>query len=192
MVLPRKTTTVPIVFLAVEDPVAIGVAPNFARTGGNITGFMTFNPELAGKWLEILKEVAPRILRVAVVFNPKTTHYYRDVYALPLQSAARSLGIELTEAHIEDQALIDSIIAACAKETICGLFVIPDPFTLTFRLAIIAAAAQHRVPAVYSYSDMVRVGGRARSGRCGQTQGRRRRARGPHRSSRGVSDHLPS
>jgi len=159
MALARETSSVPIVFLAVEDPIAIGVVSSYARPSANVTGFMTFNPELAGKWLEILREVAPHISRVALLFNPQTSPYYHAVYMLPLQSAAQSMSIQLVETPVHEQAQIAPAIAACARESTCGLVMTPDAFTMAQRLVIIGAVAQQRVPAIYPYSDLVRAGG---------------------------------
>jgi putative ABC transport system substrate-binding protein len=158
MALARETSTVPIVFLAVEDPVATGLVSSFARPGGNLTGFMTFNPELAGKWLEVLKEIVPHISRVAATFNPKSTAAYREIYLRALRTAARSYAVVLAELPIDEAAQIDSAVATCAS-TLCRLIVLPDNFTIAHRHAVVAAAAHHRVPAIYHFTDLVRIGG---------------------------------
>ena len=141
----EQTRTIPIVFVLVADPVGQGFVQSLARPGGNITGFTSFDPALMGKWLQLLKEVAPGLTRVAAIFNPDTTPYAfftRDVKAAP------SLGVTVTPAPVHDDAAIEAAIAAQAREPGGGLICLPDSFTAAHRDVIIAAATRHRLPLI--------------------------------------------
>jgi putative ABC transport system substrate-binding protein len=155
--LQRETRTIPIVFVAVVDPVATGIVPNLNRPGGNITGFAAWEPTLAGKWLELLSEIAPRLKRAAIMFNPDIAH--PSVYMPSLETAARSLKIAPITAPVHSDAEIETAIIALGREPGGGLVVIPDGFTLGHRASIILAAARNNVPAVYGVSDYARDGG---------------------------------
>ena len=140
--LARETRTIPIVFAGVSDPIGAGYVDNLARPGGKITGFMTGNAAaLGGKWVELLKQIAPRTLHVALLFNPATT--------VPLQAAASSFAVEVSAAPVHAKDEIEGVIAAQAHDPGGGLIVMPDVFNDGNRELIIALAARYSVPAIY-------------------------------------------
>jgi putative ABC transport system substrate-binding protein len=153
------TRSIPIVFSTSADPVGSGFVQSLARPGGNATGFTNSHASMGGKWLEILMEIAPRTARVGVLFNPGTAPRNGDFYLKPMQELAPTFGIGVFPAPLRDVAAIAPTIAAYAAEPIGGFVVTPDSFTVAHRVAIAAAAAQYRVPAVYPYYYFVAVGG---------------------------------
>jgi putative ABC transport system substrate-binding protein len=157
----RETRTIPIVFVNVGDPVASGLVAKLNEPGGNITGFADFEPALAGKWLELLSEIAPGLKRAATMFNAFNfdTTRLASIYGPPLVTAARSLKVVLIGAPVRSDAEIDAAIIALAREPGGGLAVMPDVFTLGHRASIISAAARNDIPAVYGLSYFARDGG---------------------------------
>jgi len=149
--------TIPIVFVNVSDPVASGLVARLDRPGGNITGFAAFEATLAGKWLELLSEIAPGLKRAAIMFNPDTVP--ESVYMPSFEIAGRSLKVEPIIAHVHDEAEIETTIIALGREPGGGLVVMPDVFLNAHDALIISAAARNNVPAVYSASELVRDGG---------------------------------
>jgi ABC transporter substrate binding protein len=146
--LQRETRTIPIVFTAVIDPVGAGFVDGLARPGGNITGFMVYEPSVVGKWLAMLKEIAPALVRVGLLGNPKTAAYY-DYLLRAAESAAPSLGIEIVPSRVENAAAdIERAIAALASGPNGGMFVLPDNTISINRDLIVALAARYRLPAV--------------------------------------------
>ena len=146
--LQRETRTIPIVFIAVTDPVGAGLVDGLARPGGNITGFMAYEPSVVGKWLAMLKEIAPALARVGLLGNPKTAAYY-DYLLRAAESAAPSLGIEIVPSRVENAAAdIERAIAALASGPNGGMFVLPDNTISINRDLIVALAARYRLPAV--------------------------------------------
>jgi putative tryptophan/tyrosine transport system substrate-binding protein len=157
--LQEQTRTIPIVFVLMPDPVGLGVVQSLARPGGNITGFSSFDPPLIGKWLQLLKEVAPIITRVAIIFNPDTTTaVLRDMANRAVEDAAPSLRVTVTLAPVRDDAAIEEAIATEAREPGGGLIALPDSFNSTHRDVIIAAAARHSLPAIGTI-EFPRAGG---------------------------------
>jgi putative ABC transport system substrate-binding protein len=152
----RETRTIPIVFVIVADPVAMGVVANLNRPGGNVTGFAVLEPTLGGKWLELLSEIAPGLKRAATMFNPDLPG--PSVFMPSFQAAARSLKVEPITAHVRSDAEIETVIATLGREPRSGL-VVGDAFTFSHRATIISAAARNNVPAVYSLSTFARDGG---------------------------------
>jgi putative tryptophan/tyrosine transport system substrate-binding protein len=151
--LQRETSVVPIVFTGVADPIGSGFVASLARPGGNITGFLLFEASITGKWLAMLKEVAPDLARAALVINPKSAPYYQ-FYLCAAQAAASSLGIDLVLATIDNAPTqIEQTIAAFAR--------VPNGDTNTnpHRDLMIRLAARHRLPAVYSDRFFVTAGG---------------------------------
>jgi putative ABC transport system substrate-binding protein len=142
------THTIPVVFVAVNDPVGQGFISSLARPGGNITGFTFIDPELVGKWLEMLTEMAPSVRRAALMFNPKTNAYYH-AYVRGLGAAPNKLTSELVAAPVRDQAEIEAAIAAIAREPGGGLIGAADVFNVTHRQLIISLAERYRLPALY-------------------------------------------
>jgi putative ABC transport system substrate-binding protein len=155
--LRRAATTIPIVFVLVSDPVGQGFVESLARPGGNITGFTNFEFSMVGKWVELLKEVAPRSKRIAVIFNPETAPYTQR-YLHPFEDAARSFAVEPVTAPVHSDTEIESVIAALAQSE-GGMIVMTDPFTAVHRKIIVSLAARYRVPAVYPYHFFTVEGG---------------------------------
>ena len=154
----KRTRTIPIVFAVVSDPIGSGFVANFARPGGNVTGITNIEPTMASKWLELLKEVAPRVVRVAFLFNPATAPY-AEYYLSPFKAAAASVAMEPIAAPVRSTFELESAIAAQARTPNGGLVVMTDSFMVTHRAEITALAARHRVPAVYPFRDFVEAGG---------------------------------
>jgi putative tryptophan/tyrosine transport system substrate-binding protein len=144
--LREQTRTIPIVFVLLADPVGQGFVHNLARPGGNVTGFSSFDAALMGKWLQLLKEVAPGLTRVTAIFNPDTAPY--AFFNREIEAAGTSLGMTVTPAPVHDDAAIEEAIAAQARESGGGLICLPDSFTDTHRDVIIAAATRHRLPLI--------------------------------------------
>ncbi len=156
--LQQATQAIPIVFVLVADPVAQGFVASLARPGGNITGFTNFEFSMAGKWLEMLKETAPRLAHVALVFNPETAPFY-PLFLHSLEAAGRSLAVEVTASPVRDDAEIERAVAALGRDAGGGLVVMPDAFTGVHRERIIELAARYRVPAVYPFRFFAASGG---------------------------------
>jgi putative tryptophan/tyrosine transport system substrate-binding protein len=154
----QETRTIPIVFALVADPIGSGFVASFPRPGGNVTGFVTMEPAMAGKWLELLKEIAPRVTRVAMLFNPATATY-AEYWLNPFKAAAASFVVEAIAAPVHERSELDSVIAAQAGEPNSGLIVMPDTFTDAHRVEITSLAARYRLPAVYPYRQFTAVGG---------------------------------
>jgi putative tryptophan/tyrosine transport system substrate-binding protein len=158
--LRKETTTIPIVFVQVADPIGNGFITNLAHPGGNITGFSSFEPSMGGKWVEILKEIAPGTSRMAFLFNPKTAPYANTgYYQTSFDAAARSLAITLTATPVNSPSEIESAVSALGYDRGDGLIVIPDSFNIVHREQIIGLAAQRRVPAIYPFSFAIKEGG---------------------------------
>jgi putative ABC transport system substrate-binding protein len=157
--LQKATQTIPIVFTFVIDPIGAGFVASVPRPGGNITGFMGFEPSVIGKWLEMLKEIAPQTKRAGLLGNPKTAAYY-DYLRHAAEAAAPSLGIEVVPTHIEnDAADIERTIVAIASMPNSSLAVLPDSTTVVNRDLIIKFATRHRLPAIYNRREFVAAGG---------------------------------
>jgi ABC-type uncharacterized transport system substrate-binding protein len=154
----QQTRTIPVVFVIVADPVGSGFVQNLARPGGNATGFTIMEPTITGKWLELLKEIAPRSKRAAFLFNPATTPF-ANIYLNPFKAAAASLGLEAIVATVHDRAEFDAVIAVQAREPNGGLIVMPDGFMNVHRAEIILLAARYRLPAVYPWRFFAEQGG---------------------------------
>ena len=154
----RQTRTIPIVFALVADPIGSGFVASFPQPGGNITGFVTMEPTMAAKWLELLKEIAPRTARVAMLFNPATAPY-AEYWLNPFKDAAASFAVQAIVAPVHDASELESVIAAQGQEPNGGLIVMPDTFTTGHRLEITSLAARHRLPVVYPYRVFAETGG---------------------------------
>jgi putative ABC transport system substrate-binding protein len=155
--LQRETRTIPIVFAAVADPVVSGIVPRLDRPSGNVTGFATTEVTLGGKWLELLTEIAPGLKRAAIMFNPET--FPATAFMPSIETAARSLKVELITAPVHSDVEIETTIIALGREPGGGLVVRRDAFIYLHRARIILAAARSNVPAVYSWSVFARDGG---------------------------------
>jgi putative ABC transport system substrate-binding protein len=158
--LQQETRTIPIVFAAVSDPVGAGFVAGLPRPGGNLTGFINLEASLAGKWLQLLTEIAPGVRRAAIMFNPDAAPGISSFHMPSLEAAARSLTVMPVAAPVRSDAEIETVITSLGREPRGGLVVIPDGgFTLFHRAQIIFSAARNDVPAVYSDSVFARDGG---------------------------------
>jgi putative ABC transport system substrate-binding protein len=157
MSLQQLTRTVPIVFVNVIDPVGAGFVESLARPGGNVTGFVIFEYALAAKWLELFKEIAPQVARVAVLRDPAIAAGIGQ-YAV-IQAAAPAFGVELRAVGVGDAGEIERAITAFARSSNDGLIVTGSPLATVHRDLIIALAARHRLPAVYPYRYFAASGG---------------------------------
>ena len=153
----RENRSIPMVFVNVSDPIGLGFIASLARPGGNITGVLHYEGTIVGKWLGMLKEIAPSLTRAALVANPKVTSY--DYFLQAAQAAAPSLAIELVASPVENAAEIEDIIEAFAHTPNSGLVLPPDATTINHRDLVIALAARHRLPAVYAIRSFVAAGG---------------------------------
>ena len=149
--LARETRTIPIVFAGVSDPIGSGFAANLAHPGGNITGFTVNDPAAGGKWVQLLKEIAPRTVHVALLFNPATA-VPLQFFMPSIQAAASSFAVEVSAAPVHAKDEIEGVIAAQARNPGGGLIVMPDVFNDANRELIIALAARYGVPAIYYQS----------------------------------------
>jgi putative ABC transport system substrate-binding protein len=156
-VLQNVTRTVPIVFLSVSDPVGAGYVASLARPGANTTGFTLFEYSTSGKWLELLKQIVPAMTRAAVIRDPSITSGTAQFAAI--QAVAPSLGVELTPIDARDDGGIEQAIAGFTREPSRGLIVTASPSAFRRRELIIALAAKHQLPAVYSVRLFVANGG---------------------------------
>jgi putative ABC transport system substrate-binding protein len=153
----RETSTIPVVFWQVVDPVGQGFVRSAARPGGNVTGFSNFIDSMGGKWLALLKEIAPDIVRVALVANPDTTPYV--VFLRSVEGAAPRLGIELISGLVRSTGELEGAISAQGHSPGGALVILPDVFTATHRELIIQLAAHHRLPAIYAFRFFPTSGG---------------------------------
>jgi putative ABC transport system substrate-binding protein len=157
-VLLRQTRTIPIIFTVVADPVGSGFAASLPRPGGNVTGFMITEGSLGGKWVELLKEIAPRVARVAFLFNPATASY-AEYYLNSFKAAASSFAVEAIAAPVRDMSEVESVVAAQARESNSGLIVMPEAFAIAHRVEITSLATRYRLPAIYPYRFFTELGG---------------------------------
>jgi putative tryptophan/tyrosine transport system substrate-binding protein len=156
--LQRVTRTIPIVFVEVSDPLAQGFIPSLAHPGGNITGFTAFRLSMGGQWIELLREIAPTVARVLLIFNPETSPQSR-IFSQSIEAAAASLAVEVNQVSVRDTADIESAIEHFSRQPNGGLIVPSDTFTQMRRGLIVELAARHKVPAIYANPDFVRNGG---------------------------------
>lgn len=152
--LRQRTTTIPIVFAVVTDPVSQGFVQNLAHPGGNITGFTDYDGPLAGKWLEMLTQVTPKVARVSVVYNPATAPF-APLMLRTIEDAARTLDVTVEHAPVHDEASL----AALASRKGCGFLVLPDFFTMANRAHLLAVIADARAPAMFWSRIFVDEGG---------------------------------
>ena len=155
--LQQRTRTIPIVFAQVVDPVSAGFVENLARPGGNITGFVSLDYAFGAKWLELLKEIAPRVSRVGVLRDPTTSGAAGQLGAV--QGAASLLRVELTALDVREPAAIERNMELLARGPNGGLMVLANPTAAVHLNLIVALAAQHRLPAIYPYQFFARAGG---------------------------------
>ena len=154
----QTTRTVPVVFVNVADPVGGGYVASLSRPGGNITGFTNFEFTIGGKWLQTLKDLAPSVTRVAIVYSPETKAY--AAFLPEIERVGPSLGVSVTAAGVHgDAAEIERVITAHGQETGGGLIVLPHAITTMYRKLIIDLASTHRLPANYPYRYFAADGG---------------------------------
>jgi len=153
----KSTHAIPIVFFDVSDPIGVGFIASLARPGDNMTGVLLYEAGIAGKWLAMLKEIAPHLRRVAVVGNPKTTAF--DYFLRAAEAAAPSIPFNVFPTRVESTVEIERAVISFASTSNGGLLVLPDPTTVGNRALIITLAAQHRLPAVYPFRLFIAAGG---------------------------------
>ncbi len=156
--LKRETDAIPIVFVNVAEPIESGFVQTLARPGGNITGFTNFESSIGGKWLQLLKEAAPRIVRIAIIYNPQTAPF-SGLFLRAVQSAAPSLALQIVDMPVHSDGDIEAAMAVFAREPGGGLIPVPDTFTIERRDTIIALAARLRLPALYPAPSFTPSGG---------------------------------
>jgi ABC-type uncharacterized transport system substrate-binding protein len=154
----QQTPTIPIVFVNVGDPIGRGFATDIPRPGGNATGFTNVPFAITGKWLELLKEIAPVIVRVAFLFHPPTAPFAQD-FLDPLKAAAPSLSVQVHASPVQNTSEMETVIAAFAREPGGGLIVLPSSFLAMHRDTIVALSERHRLPAIYSFKFYCASGG---------------------------------
>ncbi|SDR58097.1 putative ABC transport system substrate-binding protein [Rhizobiales bacterium GAS113] len=156
--LRRRTSTIPIVFAIITDPVGQGFVASLSRPGGNITGFTDFDTPMAGKWLGMLAQITPPVAHVAVLYNPATAPF-AGLLLRAIEEAASSLAVRVRAAPVHDLAEIDLVMTTLSQEERGGLLVLPDVFTIVNRAFIIASAARTHLPAVYWNRSFAADGG---------------------------------
>jgi putative tryptophan/tyrosine transport system substrate-binding protein len=154
----QQTRTIPIIFATVTDPIGSGFVASLSRPGGNVTGFTLVEPTMAAKWVELLKEIAPRVNWIAMLFNPATATY-ADYFLKPFKAAAASFAVAAIAAPAHDTSELESVIAAQAREPNGGLIVMPDSFTDAHRVEITSLVARYGLPAIYAYRFFTERGG---------------------------------
>jgi putative tryptophan/tyrosine transport system substrate-binding protein len=157
--LQRETQTIPIVFVAVGDPVGSGLVASVARPGGNATGFTNPEASMAGKWLELLTQIAPGVKTAAIIFSPETAPRGGSFFLPTFEAAARSFQVGCIVAPVHSDAEIEAVVTSLGREPGGVLIIMPDPFMAVHYPTIISLAAQHKVPAIHWVSNYVRDGG---------------------------------
>jgi ABC-type uncharacterized transport system substrate-binding protein len=156
--LMQATRTIPIVFVSVTDPVGSGFVASMGRPAGNMTGFTIFPATITGKYLSMLKEMVPQLVRVAIIYNPDSAPAAGTFFSTPFADAAKEFNVQPITAQVRNPAEIESAIAKLGSEPNSGLIVMPDTFTAVHRKLIISLAAQFRIPTIYPYRYFCRGG----------------------------------
>ena len=156
--LQAQTRTLPIVFVQVTDPIGQGFVAKLAQPGGNFTGLTNFEFSIGGKWIETLREIAPRLERVGIVFNPDTAPF-APLFVEPIRAIAAAFGATPSVVAARNAAELEGMIDLFARQPNGGLLVLPDVSTINHRQAIVALAARHRLPAIYPYRVFATTGG---------------------------------
>ena len=154
-----ETRTIPIVFVSVSDPVGEKFASSLARPGGNATGFTNVEATMGGKWLELLKEVAPHLRRVGILFNPRVAVAGGSFFLPPIKAAAPAFALTLDILPVHSVGEMEEAVTALAREPNSALVVPPDVFIVANRASVIELAARHRLPAIYAFRNMAVEGG---------------------------------
>jgi putative ABC transport system substrate-binding protein len=156
--LQTETRTIPIVFAWVSDPVGSGFVSSLAHPGGNITGFLNIEASVVGKWLTLMREIAPQVSRIGFLFNPQTAPY-APYYLDTFRSAASALAIEAIDAPVHGTEEVEAVIAKLGREAGAGLFVMSDTSMVVYRKAIYSLAERYRLPTIYPYRVFAAEGG---------------------------------
>jgi putative ABC transport system substrate-binding protein len=156
--LHRETKTIPIVFVPVSDPISEGSVESLARPGGNITGFINFEPTTIGEWVTLLKDIVPPLAQVAFMFNPETAPYAEN-YLQPLAAAAAKFGVTPIALRVRREADIEEVISGLGGEPGIGLIAMSDSFLTVHRKAVVELAMRQKVPLMYFISNVPREGG---------------------------------
>ena len=154
----HQTHTVPIIFANVSDPIGSNFVASFSRPGGNVTGFTDIESTIAGKWLEVLKELAPRTTRVAFLFNPETAPF-AEYFLGYFKAVAGLFAVEAITAPVRDTSELESVVAEQARDPNSGLIVMPEAFMNVHRAEVISLAARYRLPAAYPRRFFAELGG---------------------------------
>jgi putative ABC transport system substrate-binding protein len=154
----QEARNIPIIFVNVADPIGSGFVASFSRPGGNVTGFTNIEPTMAGKWLELLKEIAPHVARVGILFNPATATYAEN-FLSPFKVAAVSFGVEAIASRVRNTSELESVVGSLAREPNGGLIAMPDPFLNVHRAEVTSLAARYRLPAIYWIRAFTERGG---------------------------------
>jgi putative ABC transport system substrate-binding protein len=157
--LQRSTDSIPIVFVQVSDPIGAGFVASLARPGGRITGLTNFEPTMGGKWLEILKELAPGVVRVGLLFNPQTSPGGGSFYSRPIEAAAATFAMRPIRIPLHNATEIEPAVAEFARHSNSGLVIVSDSFMVVHRKLIMELAARHRLPAIYPFRYFAAEGG---------------------------------
>jgi ABC-type uncharacterized transport system substrate-binding protein len=152
------TKTIPIIFVVVNDPLGQGFVSNLTHPGSNVSGFSFIEPEIVGKWTNLLSDVKPDLARVALLFNPDAAPYY-DAYLRSFKALPQQSKVEVSTAHVRSEAEIERTVAGLAREQHTGLIVAAEPFTTSMRVVILKSAEQHRVPLICSLRQFIVEGG---------------------------------
>jgi putative ABC transport system substrate-binding protein len=155
----RQTRNIPIVFVSISDPVGEGFVMSLAHPAANVTGFTNFESSMTGKWVELLKQIAPNVTRVAFLFNPQTAAGGGSYFLHAVDAAVSTLKVQAIMALIHDDDEIEGAFAALAREPGAGVVLLPDIFTVAHHQLVVALAARYHVPTVYPYRFMVERGG---------------------------------
>jgi len=150
-IMRQQTATLPIVFISVSDPVSTGFVADLAHPGGNMTGFTNFEASMGGKWIELLKKIAPGVSRVGIMFNPDTTTGRGEFFLRPIEASAPLLAAQVVPLAVQSDIEIGAAITALASEPGAGLIVLLDVFTAVHRPVIISQAATNRVPTIFPW-----------------------------------------
>lgn len=156
--LMSETKTIPIIFLIAIDPIGGGFVQTMAHPGGNVTGFTNLDPKMTGKWLALLKQIAPRLTTVAITFNPATEPYF-NLYLDDFKATAPALGLTVEAKPVHDAAELEAVLAALAQQQQTGFMPMPGSFSLVNRAQITMLAARYRLPAIYSIRAFAEGGG---------------------------------
>jgi putative ABC transport system substrate-binding protein len=154
----QQTRSIPIIIANVSDPIGSGFVASFSQPGGNVTGFTDIEATIAGKWLELIKELAPRTTRVAFLFNPATAPF-ADYFLSYFKAVAGLFAVEAITAPVHDTSELESVVAAQARDPNSGLIVMPEAFMNIHRAEVISPAAHYRLPAVYPRRFFAELGG---------------------------------